>query len=109
MGGKRAVTQPNINASAIRSLLFPALSVDEQRQTIEAVEARLARADRLEAEAARSRKLLDRLESAILAKAFRGELVPQDSNDEPASALLERIRAFRAAASTLARGRRKAA
>jgi type I restriction enzyme, S subunit len=27
----------------------------------------------------------------VLAKAFRGELVPQDPNDEPASALLERI------------------
>ena len=34
-----------------------------------------ARADRLEAEAARARALLDRLESAILAKAFRGELI----------------------------------
>jgi hypothetical protein len=29
---------------------------------------------------------------SILAEAFRGELVPQDSNDEPASVLLERIR-----------------
>lgn len=38
---------------------------------------------------------LARLDSAILAKAFRGELVPQDPNDEPASALLERIRAER--------------
>jgi restriction endonuclease S subunit len=36
---------------------------------------------------------LKELESAILAKAFRGELVPQDPNDEPASALLERLRA----------------
>jgi hypothetical protein len=53
----------------------------------------VARADCLEAEAARARALLHRLESAILAKAFRGELVPQDPNDEPASVLLERIRA----------------
>jgi len=69
----------------------------------------LARADRLEAEAARSRKLLDRLESAILVKAFRGKLVPQDPNDEPASALLDRIRAQRAAGGAKpARGRRKA-
>ncbi|MGL5080105.1 MAG: hypothetical protein ACRC8A_01325 [Microcoleaceae cyanobacterium] len=33
----------------------------------------------------------DRLEQATLAKAFRGELVPQDPNDEPAAVLLERI------------------
>ena len=39
---------------------------------------------------------LGQLDQTILAKAFRGELVPQDPNDEPASALLERIRAYRA-------------
>jgi type I restriction enzyme S subunit len=38
---------------------------------------------------------LDQLDQAILAKAFRGELVPQDPSDEPASVLLERIRAQR--------------
>ena len=45
-------------------------------------------------------KLLDRLESLLLAKAFRGELVPQDPTDEPASVLLERIGASRAIAPT---------
>jgi len=39
----------------------------------------------------------EKLTQSILAKAFRGELVPQDPNDEPASALLERIRVVRAA------------
>ena len=38
------------------------------------------------------------LRRAILERAFRGELVPQDPDDEPASVLLERIRAERAAA-----------
>ena len=41
---------------------------------------------------------LAHLEQSILAKAFRGELVPQDPNDEPASALLERIRSERSQA-----------
>lgn len=94
----RAVTQPNINATAIRSLPFPKIDLPDQRATIEAVDRIHARADRLEAEAARAMRLLDRLEAAILAKAFRGELVPQDAADEPATALLDRIRQSRAAA-----------
>ncbi|WP_264816370.1 hypothetical protein, partial [Gluconobacter kondonii] len=52
----------------------------------------------LETEAQRVLTLLDRLESSLLAKAFRGELVPQNPNDEPASVLLDRIRTERAAA-----------
>jgi type I restriction enzyme, S subunit len=56
-------------------------------------------AHRLASEATSARKLIDHLDKAILAKAFRGELVPQDPNDEPASLLLKRIRSARAAAS----------
>ena len=43
---------------------------------------------------------LNRLDRSILAKAFRGELVPQDPNDEPAAVLLDRIRAEREQTST---------
>lgn len=51
------------------------------------------------------------LDRAILAKAFRGELVPQDPNDEPASVLLERLRAQREqnGKTTNGAGRRRAA
>ncbi len=49
----------------------------------------------LEEEAATMASVPSTLDSSILAKAFRGELVPQDPNDEPARVLLERIRAER--------------
>lgn len=62
--------------------------------------------DRLATETTSARKLIDHLDQAVLAKAFRGELVPQDPSDEPASVLLERIRTERAPASTI-HGRRK--
>jgi type I restriction enzyme S subunit len=47
------------------------------------------------------------LDQSILAKAFRGELVPQDPNDEPASVLLQRIRAEREAAGPAKTKRRR--
>jgi type I restriction enzyme S subunit len=49
---------------------------------------------------------VDKLTQSLLAKAFRGELVPQDPNDEPASALLARIRSC--ASGGAKRRRRKA-
>ena len=48
-------------------------------------------ADRIEERYQRAKTQVDKLTQAILTKAFRGELVPQDPNDEPASALLEKI------------------
>jgi type I restriction enzyme, S subunit len=64
---------------------------------------------RLASQAAGARALTGRLDQAILAKAFRGELVPQDPADEPAGVLLDRIRAARSQSAlnpAPARGRR---
>ena len=55
----------------------------------------------------RSIDAFDQLDQSILAKAFRGELVPQDPNDEPASALLARIREQRAQQAEAAKGTKK--
>jgi type I restriction enzyme S subunit len=107
--GSSATTMPIINKGRFKKLMLPTPPIQEQIQIADRLETTFARADRLEAEAVRARKLLDRLESAILAKAFRGELVPQDPNDEPAEELLERIRAERAAAPTKKKGRNKTA
>ena len=48
-------------------------------------------ADKIEARYQKARSYINKLTQSILAKAFRGELVPQDQNDEPASVLLDRI------------------
>jgi type I restriction enzyme S subunit len=105
---KSGISDSGLNLTQAKFLSLPVPSASLETQAI--VEANLqtafARADRLEAEAARARALLDRLESAILANAFRGELVPQNPNDEPASVLLDRVRAERAAAPKAKRNRR---
>ena len=88
----------HIGKAGLSQTIIPVPPVNEQRALLHQIECFIARADRLEAEATRACALLDRLEAAILAKAFRGELVSQVLADEPASVLLERIRAERSAA-----------
>jgi type I restriction enzyme S subunit len=86
---------------------------DEQREIVNRVESLFSLADQLQAKLTAARQIVERLTPALLAKAFRGELVPQDPNDEPASELLTRIRSARqadpAAGKPSRRGRRKAA
>ena len=96
-GFRQLQTQPNVNAEAIKRIEVQLPSIDEQREIVRRVEALFAYADRLEARYTAACAQVERLTPALLAKAFRGELVLQDPNDEPASALLERIRAARAA------------
>lgn len=85
--------QPNLNLSKIKKFSLPLPSMVEQIEIVRRVEHLFSLADRLEARVKTARARVDTLTPATLAKAFRGELVPQDPNDEPASALLERIRA----------------
>lgn len=103
-------TRPRINLTQLRSFMLDLPSMAIQHKVVAQVRAAFTEIDRLVAEAAAARRQLDRLDQAILAKAFRGELVPQDPADEPASALLDRIRAERAASPVkLRRGRPAAA
>jgi type I restriction enzyme S subunit len=100
--------QDGFNKGDLESIFFPLVDVERQHAAAAKAVAALAEIDRLTAEATAARRLLERLDQAILAKAFRGELVPQDPADEPASVLLARIKAARAAAPTGARRGRKA-
>lgn len=81
----------------------------EQAEVVKRIEIAFGWIDRLAADAMSARNLIDHLDQGVLVKAFKGELVPQDSADEPASILLERIQAERAAAPKAKRGREKAA
>lgn len=85
----------HIGKAGLAKFIVPEPPESEQKNLLERLNVAFARADRLEAEATRASALLDRLQSAILAKAFKGELVPQDPNDESASVLLERIKTIR--------------
>jgi len=69
--------------------------MDEQAEIVRQIEKFFALADRLDARYTTARKQVDQLTPSLLAKAFRGELVEQYPNDEPASVLLERIRSER--------------
>lgn len=98
---------PHISGKQILSYKVKIPSVKEQTEIVRRVETLLAFADRLEARLQSAQTAAERLTPALLAKAFRGELVPQDPNDEPAAELLRRLRAARAAdtASKPKRGR----
>jgi type I restriction enzyme S subunit len=69
--------------------------VEEQQEIVRRIKTFLKTADQVKQQYQEAQAYLDQLNQSILAKAFRGELVPQDPNDEPASVLLERIRAER--------------
>src|SRR5262249_23321783 len=86
-----ATAQKNINLAVLNDVEFRCPPLDEQVEIVRRVEALFASANRVEARYAAAREQVERLTPALLAKAFRGELVPQDPNDEPASALLARI------------------
>lgn len=98
---------PKINTKELGKIPVPVTSAEEQTEIVRRVETLFAFADRLEARLQSAQTAAERLTPALLAKAFRGELVPQDPSDEPAAELLRRLREARAAdtASKPKRGR----
>jgi type I restriction enzyme S subunit len=95
--GSAGVGRPNLNAPTIDSIPIPIPPLTEQHRIVVEVERRLSIIDKTEALVVANLKRAQRLRQAILKRAFEGKLVPQDPSDEPASVLLERIRAERAA------------
>ena len=92
---KVGVAQAHFNVGSMKVTPLPLPPIVEQTEIVRRVEALFAYADRFETRHKAARAQVEKLTPAALAKAFRGELVPQDPNDEPASVLLARIHAQR--------------
>ncbi|MDI3491587.1 MAG: type restriction enzyme subunit [Thauera sp.] len=105
---KSSAGQKGIAGGDLKSVKIPVPPLAEQHEIVRRVETLFAFADRLEARCAAARKQAGQLTPALLAKAFRGELVPQDPADEPAAELLKRLAASRAEAPKARRGKARA-
>ncbi len=104
---KWAVNQASINQADVRKSLIPLPPITEQNIIVKTVEQQLSSLKKVNDLIQASEQFIETLNQSILAKAFRGELVPQDPNDEPASVLLERIRTERAKQEAEAKGAKK--
>jgi type I restriction enzyme, S subunit len=98
--------QPALNSSRVAALRVPLPPLEEQHALIALIEKRLSRAAGLEQAVQHARQRASLLRNAVLARAFSGELAPQDPDDEPAQALLEQIMADRSATPAPTRKRR---
>lgn len=101
-------TRDFLNQKILGSIFYPVPPLAEQKEIVRLVDQYFAFADTIEAQVKKAQVRVDNLTQSILAKAFRGELVPQDPNDEPAEVLLERIAKARKEAEALAKAAKKA-
>lgn len=102
-----ATAQKNINLKTLENLIVPVCSMDEQKELLQILEVGLSRAEELDKTLEKSIDETEGLRQSILKRAFQGKLVSQDPNDEPASALLERIRQEQGDQPIQKRGNRK--
>jgi type I restriction enzyme, S subunit len=90
----------NINSGELQSLVIPICGTEEQDEVVKILKERLSIIERFEETIEEELQRSEAVRQAILKKAFSGRLVAQDPNDEPASVLLERIRAEKEAQKT---------
>jgi len=90
--GRQTTNLASLNLTTLKSFPVPLPPLEEQRRIVAEVEERLSKIDAMRTSISNAQRRSAALGPAILERAFRGELVPQDPADEPAEALLARIR-----------------
>ncbi len=86
---------PHLNPDFLGNYSYPIPPLSEQERIVEKIESCFEKIDETESSLNKVEKLLEKYRESLLAKAFRGELIPQNENDEAAIVLLEKIRAER--------------
>ena len=104
---KHAVNQASINQTDVGNALVPITSTEEQNLIVQKIEQQLSQSDALVSQIEGHLKKTESLLQSILKRAFAGQLVAQNPNDEPASVLLDKIRAEKDQASRRAATTRK--
>lgn len=94
--GKQTTNLASINMTMLRAFPVPVAPAGEQAQILEQLNEQLGSLDQQEQSVLLALKQSTAQRQNLLRAAFSGQLVPQDPDDEPASVLLERIRAERA-------------
>jgi type I restriction enzyme S subunit len=92
-GETRGVALRGVNVEDFRRLPIPVAPAAEQKRITTELEQRMSVVEEIEASIDVNVARAERMRQSILKRAFSGKLVPQDPNDEPAGALLERLRA----------------
>lgn len=100
-------TRLRMNLTIFRRMPVPLAPFDEQQELALRIDSYLSTIDQVGESPITNLSMLDQLDQSILAKAFRGELLPQDPSDEPASALLARIREQKAQQAEAAKSTKK--
>ena len=91
--GKQTTNLASINLTKLSAFPVPLPPNEEQIVIVEEIEKRISMANESEKKIDQSLKRASRLRQSILKRAFEGKLVTQDTNDEHAKVLLERIEA----------------
>ena len=82
-----------LSSNALHKIIVPVPPIEEQKRIVDNITSVLSLIEQIESQKQSLSSQIDNIKSKILDLAIRGKLVPQDQNDEPASVLLERIRA----------------